>query len=632
MNLLRTAVAAVVLTAAFATPASAQILERQPYIQSTSETSAVVAWKTLFDSTGEVHWGDSPTNLTNVATDGVEDTHHEVVISGLTADARYYYEVVGGFGSLAGADAFHFFDTHPPLGTRDPFRVWVVGDSGTGGLAQAAVRDAMVTWTGNTPPDLYLHVGDMAYGDGTELQFTFNFYNVYADILRNTTVWPAMGNHEGHSSDSDTQDGPYYDGYVLPTAAESGGVASGTEAYYSFDYANAHFVILDSHDSPREVGGAMLTWLEADLAATTQEWIVAYWHHPPYTKGSHDSDVEGQLIEMRENAMPILEAGGVDLVLTGHSHIYERSYLLNGAYETPSTTNGIIDTGDGRPSGDGPYSKDPWNPSIGTLQIVAGHGGTGVSQDGVHPLMYFAEVENGSVILDFHENRLDVTNVRWDGAITDEPALVKGDAILVMAPDGNEVFNGGGLATIEWASSPVASAVDIDWSCDGGETWIPVATGEPDTGSYAWTLPSYASEAARIRVTSADDPAVYDWSNGLFEISSGSPDACPEGGDDDGAGDDDDDAADDDDATDDDDDGAGDDDDAADNDDGAGDDDDDSTAADDDDIVLSDDDDSSDSDGGCGCDGDGADAAAAAALLPLLVLAAPARRRRRSRP
>ena len=55
---------------------------------------------------------------------------------------------------------------------------------------------------------------------------------------------------------------------IVSGSAEAGGVASGTEAYYSFDYANVHFIVLDSHDSPRSPGGAMLTWMKADLAAT----------------------------------------------------------------------------------------------------------------------------------------------------------------------------------------------------------------------------------------------------------------------------------------------------------------------------------------------------------------------------
>ena len=101
-------------------------------------------------------------------------------------------------------------------------------------------------------------------------------------------MWPAIGNH-------DLPDGgswPYYDAFSLPQGAEAGGMASGTEQYYSFDFANIHFVVLDSVDTTSTVAQDMPSWLAADLASTPREWIVAYWHHPPYSKGSHDSDDE----------------------------------------------------------------------------------------------------------------------------------------------------------------------------------------------------------------------------------------------------------------------------------------------------------------------------------------------------
>ena len=66
----------------------------------------------------------------------------------------------------------------------------------------------------------------------------------------------------------------------------------------------------DSFDFP-VLGVA--TWLRTDLAANTNRWTIAYWHHPPYSKGTHDSDsiYETELSEMRQNFNPILEAGGV---------------------------------------------------------------------------------------------------------------------------------------------------------------------------------------------------------------------------------------------------------------------------------------------------------------------------------
>jgi hypothetical protein len=137
---------------------------------------------------------------------------------------------------------------------------------------------------------------------------------------------------------------------ACPAEGEAGGLASGTERYYSFDYANIHLVCLDAMTSDRSPAGPMLTWLEEDLAATDKAWIIAFWHHPPYTWGTHNSDFERELIDMRENAVPILERYGVDLVLCGHSHVYERSWLLNGhyGYSSSFSPSMMVGTGLGR--------------------------------------------------------------------------------------------------------------------------------------------------------------------------------------------------------------------------------------------------------------------------------------------
>ncbi|MCA9638103.1 MAG: metallophosphoesterase family protein, partial [Myxococcales bacterium] len=334
-------------------------LDRGPYLHQTTATSTIVVWRSADDSTGEVRFGTAPELLDGSVVSGVVGRQHEVKLSGLQPATRYYYAVISDGAMVAGGDAKHYVDTAPPTGERAKIRAWVLGDSGTGNQNQANVRDAMLTHVGRDRPSLLLHMGDMAYSNGTNAEFTDKFFAPYREILRNTTVWPTLGNHEGSSADSATQTGPYYTAYVLPSAGEAGGLASGTAAYYSFDYGNVHFIVLDSHESPREPDGAMLQWMAIDLATTSAEWVIAYWHHPPYTKGTHDSDTETQHIEMRENALPILEAGGVDLVLGGHSHIYERSYLVDGGYETPTTDAGILSMIDGRADGDGPYVKPP---------------------------------------------------------------------------------------------------------------------------------------------------------------------------------------------------------------------------------------------------------------------------------
>ncbi|MEE8169604.1 MAG: metallophosphoesterase [Phycisphaerae bacterium] len=429
-------------------------LVRRPYLQKGAPTSMTVVWRTDLTTDTRLRYGLTDGILDQTVFDPALGQDHVVTINGLTPDTTYFYDVGATTEVLAGGDADHFFKTPPNPGASLPYSVWIVGDSGTGGANQAAVRDAMLTFTAGTPPDLFVHVGDMAYDSGTDTEFTNNFFAPHQDILRNTVCWPAIGNHEAASAQSGTQSGPYYEAYVLPIGGESGGVASGTEAYYAFDHGNVHYICLDSHDTDRSPGSTMLTWLQADLAATTQDWIVAFWHHPPYSKGTHDSDnvsdSGGRLRDMRENVLPIIEAGGVDLVLGGHSHIYERSFLVDGAYDTPTTAAGhIVDGGDGDPAGDGPYRKRPGiNAREGAVYIVAGHGGRGLGGTGDHPLMFLSELAFGSCILSVDDQTLTLRNIRADGVVSDLFELTK---------------------------APLAGDIDDDLDVDGDDTTLFIA-------------------------------------------------------------------------------------------------------------------------------------------------------------
>jgi hypothetical protein len=229
--------------------------------------------------------------------------------------------------------------------------------------------------------------------------------------------------------------------FTLPKQAEAGGVASGTEAYYSFDYGNIHFICLDSQDSDRSPDGAMLMWLRHDLESTRHDWIIAFWHHPPYSKGSHTSETERRLVEMRQHAVPILEAAGVDLVLGGHSHTYERSYLLDGHYGTAQTLTAAMkrEAGDGRPDGTGAYRKPTLGPAAheGAVYVVAGSSGSvgGVGDPSKarrgfldHPAMFVSLARLGSMVIDVEGLRLDAAFLSEKGERLDYFSIEKGPA------------------------------------------------------------------------------------------------------------------------------------------------------------------------------------------------------------
>ena len=174
----------------------------------------------------------------------------------------------------------------------------------------------------------------------------------------------------------------------------------------------------------------MLTWLEVKTsAATTQDWVIAYWHHPPYSKGTHDSDTELELVEMRENVIPILDQYGVDLTFAGHSHGYERSYLIDGHYGDSTTflETMKIDAGDGSENGDGAYQKSIIGPDphSGIVHTVAGNAShlNGLGFD--HPTTVVGISVLGSVVLDVNDNRLDFVMLDNTGAVRDDFTIFK---------------------------------------------------------------------------------------------------------------------------------------------------------------------------------------------------------------
>jgi hypothetical protein len=161
-------------------------------------------------------------------------------------------------------------------------------------------------------------------------------------------------------------------------------------------------------------------------------WLIAFWHHPPYTKGSHDSDFEEELVEMRQNAVPILEAYGVDLVLSGHSHCYERSFLIDGHYGVSSTLTPAMkkDGGSGREGDTGPYVKPTEGPGAnqGAVYVVAGSSGQATFGALNHPAMYYDALQLGSLVLDINDNVMQAAFLRETGAIDDYFTIIKGSA------------------------------------------------------------------------------------------------------------------------------------------------------------------------------------------------------------
>jgi len=418
---------------------------RGPYLQLGTPTSAVLRWRTDAPTDSRVEYGTAVGSLGSYTDDATVTTEHAVTISGLLPDTKYYYSIGTTTVVLEGDDANHFVVTSPAPGSAKPTRVWILGDSGLPGAVQNSVRDAYAAYTGSTPTDFVMMLGDNAYNTGLDAEYQSGLFDPYEVMLRKAVLWPTRGNHDvlrgGGNND-------YYDFFTMPTAAEAGGVASGSEAYYSFDYGNIHFICLDSEGTDRSPGGAMMTWLKSDLGASTKDWNIAFWHHPPYTKGSHDSDNDGdsggRMRDMRQNALPILDTLGVDLVFTGHSHSYERSVLLKGHYGKSPTLDPptmVLDGGSGRfGTVDGPYAKTSLArvPLQGIVHTVAGSSAQTSGGSLNYPAMYVSVDVAGSMVLDVNGNRLDARFITSIGAVQDSFTVFRGPPVSVGHEDGSQ--------------------------------------------------------------------------------------------------------------------------------------------------------------------------------------------------
>ena len=413
---------------------------RGSYLQMGTPNQMTVRWRTNIAANSRVQFGTIQGTLSQTADDANLTTEHEVRLTNLIANTKYFYSIGTTTQTLAGNDANHFFGTSPNAGQAAPYRIWVLGDSGTADTAAQAVRDAYLNYNGATYTNLLLMLGDNAYNNGTDTEYQAAVFDMYPTVLRQTPLWATIGNHDTAQSTDPPSNLPYFQMFTLPANAEAGGVASGTEKYYSFNYGNIHFVCLDSMTSSRAISGAMHAWLQNDLAQNIQPWVVAFWHHPPYTKGSHNSDTETELIEMRQNVLPTLESYGVDLVLSGHSHSYERSFLIDGHYGASSTFTSAMkkNAGGGRENIDGAYTKSALSahlPNEGAVYAVAGSSGRISGGLLNHPAMFVSLNNLGSMILDINGNRLAAKFLRENGTIADYFTLIKGGTPPATPPN-----------------------------------------------------------------------------------------------------------------------------------------------------------------------------------------------------
>jgi 3',5'-cyclic AMP phosphodiesterase CpdA len=330
--------------------------------------------------------------------DATQSRVHEAHVCGLTASTAYFYKV----GAPGAWSAVVETATAPVKGATEVIRFSVTGDSRDDVSIWAQVQKAVA----DQGVDLQVFTGD-AVNIGVNQSEWNNFFEASTgdfrveDGLSRAPFMVVNGNHDSLSVNFIAQ-------FAVPQEVSDGETAQGEE-WYSFDYGNAHFVMLNDTPQASALSQTQREWLEADLAAVDRSvtpWVFAAHHQPTYScRGSH-----GSYLQLRTHWQPVFDQHQVDFVFSGHDHLYERSFPMRGL----DGTNGVV--------AESGTDGVPVNQSGTVYVVTAGAGAELYTADDscYHVVPGKSESVNNYVIVELEDRTLRLTTYRLNGSVLDQ--------------------------------------------------------------------------------------------------------------------------------------------------------------------------------------------------------------------
>lgn len=468
---------------------------RFPYLQQVTDRSAVIVWATRESGEAEAvadgrRFAASSTRVSAARTGFSFDYYqHEATLTGLDPGTSYPYELWVGSARAASGSSIR---TAPATGT---VRFIAFGDSGIGSTAQKALAARMSsdTW------EMAVHVGDIVYGatntsgDASYKTYQWWFFDIYRDWLRGRGFFPSMGNHDGRSTNNYGQ--AYLDLFVLPEEAGASAYPDHAERYYSFDYGPIHFVALDTERAFQDPArrGVQLDWLRADLAATSKPWKVAYFHRSPYSAaGEHGSD-----LTVRQAFGPVFEQYGVQLALSGHEHMYERTV---------------------------PWRESTDRARQAVTYIVTGGGGARLYPAGLAPWTAFSRSGYQYLRVAVNGCLMTTQSITTSGSVLDSFTLDRCDQASDAASPTVRVTSPSNGATVSGVV-PLAATADDDVRVEKVDFWIDGVLRRIDRASpytYSWDSRTAPAGTHRIEARAYDIDGNRTWSTMVTVTSTGS--------------------------------------------------------------------------------------------------------------
>lgn len=274
-----------------------------PYLQQVGPDSVTIMFESSVISTPYIEYGAGSELSESATSPSTGGTLHEVTLTGLEPDTRYFYRVRaekiwpalqdGEQGSLL--SSVYYFRTAPA--DKRGFTFLAYGDN----RSQPHIHSAIVERMLSEKAAFVLNTGDLTLTGADYREWQKEFFDPAMPLMHYLPMWPSLGNHEGNHIS-------YFEYFSLP----------GNEAWYAFTYGDAEFFALNTAYNLRK-GSAQYRWFEEAVSTSQARWKVAFFHHPAFS--CTPSRLPG-FGPVRDHMLPLFEAHGVDLVLAGHDHLY----------------------------------------------------------------------------------------------------------------------------------------------------------------------------------------------------------------------------------------------------------------------------------------------------------------------
>jgi hypothetical protein len=277
-------------------------------------TSIVISWTTAVDKNTKLYYGTDPDVLQPYTDASFKHLHH-ANLTELTPDTLYYYRINEAF-TTQHEDNLFSFRTSPS--SDAPFKFAIVGDMQPTDALTMRGGELVAKGIAQQDPNFVLQLGDLA-SSGGNIMYYHNVLTNLPYFASQSPIQSAIGNHDHGGDNGLNFHNLFQYNYVADGLGEIG------EHYYSFDYLNAHFIMIDSPS----LTTTQKNWVEDDIDAAQamgQEWIFISLHYTVMTTGtsSDNWDIQQWLV-------PLADREGIDAVFFGHDHHYEHWNYTYGA-------------------------------------------------------------------------------------------------------------------------------------------------------------------------------------------------------------------------------------------------------------------------------------------------------------